>query len=98
MTNYTGQLFGGNWTEEKLDILKKYLNAYNTALKNQPFKRIYIDAFAGTGYRQQRKKQYGFDLFAEEKQEESAQFLKGSAKLALEASPPFHKYIFIESD
>ena len=65
MANLTGQLFGGRWTEEKLEILRKYLQAYNTALKNQPFKRVYIDAFAGTGYRKQRKEQYGFDLFSE---------------------------------
>jgi three-Cys-motif partner protein len=98
MANYTKQLFGGSWTEKKLEILEKYLKGYNTALKNQPFKRVYIDAFAGTGYRQQRKKQYGFDLFIEEKQDESEQFLRGSAKLALEVEPAFHKYIFIESD
>ena len=30
-------LFGGDWTEQKLDILSDYLCAYNTALKNQPF-------------------------------------------------------------
>lgn len=99
MVNFTEQLFGGSWTEKKLEILKKYLNAYNTALKKQPFKRVYIDAFAGTGYRQQRKSQYDFiDLFEDFEQEESRQFLKGSAKLALEANPPFNRYIFIESD
>ena len=27
---------------------------YNAALKNQPFTREYIDAFAGTGYREVR--------------------------------------------
>ena len=95
----TGQLFGGSWTEEKLKILKGYLDAYNKALKNQPFKRVYIDAFAGTGYRQQRKKQYKIKAFFKElEQEESNKFLKGSAKLALEAKPSFHRYIFIESD
>ena len=41
--------FGGHWTVEKLNILEKYLNAYTNALKNQPFKLLYIDAFAGTG-------------------------------------------------
>ena len=41
--------FGGPWTEEKLAILKKYLDTYTTVLKNQPFRLIYIDAFAGTG-------------------------------------------------
>ena len=99
MTNFTGQLFGGSWTEKKLKILKKYLDAYNKALKNQPFERVYIDAFAGTGYRQKRKNQYNIQsLFEELEQDKSKQFLKGSAKLALEASPSFHRYIFIESD
>jgi len=99
MTDLTRQLFGGSWTDKKLEILKNYLNSYNTALKNQPFKRVYIDAFAGTGYRQQRKLQYSVpDIFEELGQGESEQFLKGSAALALEANPPFDKYIFIESD
>jgi three-Cys-motif partner protein len=99
MADFTGQLFGGSWTEQKLDILKKYLDAYNTALKNKPFKRVYIDAFAGTGYRQQRKKEYEVKGFFEEfEQDESKEFLKGSAKLALESKPAFHRYIFIESD
>ena len=41
--------FGGNWTEEKLDILAKYLDAYTTALKNKQFRLVYLDAFAGAG-------------------------------------------------
>jgi len=99
MTNFTGQLFGGGWTEKKLEILRKYLESYNKALKNQPFERVYIDAFAGTGYRQQRERQYNIELVFEElEQDESKEFLKGSAKLALEANPSFHRYIFIESD
>lgn len=46
--------FGGNWTLIKLDALERYLVAFNTALQDKPkptsrFRRIYIDAFAGTG-------------------------------------------------
>ena len=41
--------YGGPWTREKLNILEKYLNAYTKALKDQPFKLMYIDAFAGNG-------------------------------------------------
>ena len=97
--NTTGLLFGGGWTEQKLTILAEYLSAYNTALKNQPFTRVYVDAFAGTGYREKRKKQFGiFDIFEESQQDEPQQFLKGSAKRALEVEPPFHKYVFVESD
>src|SRR5690348_13935074 len=43
--------FGGDWTSKKLAVVEKYLSAYLDALKNQPFKTAYIDAFAGTGYR-----------------------------------------------
>jgi three-Cys-motif partner protein len=47
--------FGGDWTREKLERVKAYLDAYMTALKNQRFKLGYIDAFAGTGYINQRE-------------------------------------------
>ena len=93
------QLFGGDWTQRKLDILSGYLGRYNTALKNTPFTRVYVDAFAGTGYRQQRQDQFQLhSLFEEVSQDESQRFLKGSAKRALEATPPFNRYVFVESD
>jgi len=38
----------GPWAAEKLDALEAYLNFYTTALKNQRFKRVFIDAFAGS--------------------------------------------------
>ena len=41
--------FGGPWTQEKLEILRRYLDAYTTALKNEPFTLTYVDAFAGEG-------------------------------------------------
>ena len=46
--------FGGDWTIDKLEILRRYLDAYTTALKEQPskerpFNLIYVDAFAGAG-------------------------------------------------
>ena len=43
--------FGGDWTTAKLEVLKGYLEAYTHALKNTTFRTGYIDAFAGTGYR-----------------------------------------------
>ena len=45
----TSPRFGGPWTEQKLGILRAYLDAYTTALKNQPFTLIYVDGFAGAG-------------------------------------------------
>ena len=48
-TRKSGSHFGGEWTEEKLTIIKKYLSFYVNALKNIKCKKIYIDAFAGSG-------------------------------------------------
>jgi three-Cys-motif partner protein len=100
----TPHLFGGNWTDEKLERVRRYLVAYTTALKNQPFRIAYIDAFAGTGYRAQPKRHnpntvsqnsiFGFS--SELAEEESQQFLDGSARIALQVEPRFDKYIFIE--
>ena len=46
------QLFGGNWSVDKLERVRKYLSAYTTILSNHKdkYKFAYIDAFAGTGY------------------------------------------------
>lgn len=46
--------FGGPWTVEKLNILERYLDAYTTALEDQWFKLVYVDAFAGSGQVQLR--------------------------------------------
>lgn len=83
-----GEGFGGSWTKEKLDILQRYLNAYTTALKNQPFQLWYIDAFAGTGDVQLRASEDGTE-----------EFLAGSARRALEVrDQPFDRLIFIEEN
>lgn len=80
--------FGGPWTEEKLAILKKYLDAYTTALKNQPFRLIYIDAFAGTG-----------EVELTSADEEKKEFIEGSAKIAVDVdNKPFDEYIFVEKN
>ena len=79
----TKQKFGGAWTVEKLNVFSDYLDFYLTALKNQPFKLLYIDAFAGTG-----KIKIG--------EEENYEVIDGSAKLALQASGMFAEYILIE--
>lgn len=80
--------FGGPWTEEKLAILKEYLDAYTTALKNQPFRLIYIDAFAGTG-----------EVELTSVDEGKKEFIEGSAKIAVDVDDkPFDEYIFVEKD
>ena len=48
-------VFGGDWTEDKLTRLSKYLNAYRRIFTTNPnasfLKTRYVDAFAGTGSR-----------------------------------------------
>jgi len=87
------QMFGGGWTEQKLDMLRRYLAAYVTALKNQPFDLLYIDAFAGTGYREIRgDRRKRAPLFAELAAQESQEFLNGSTRIALQVTPPIRRY------
>ena len=84
MTNENGQGFGGEWTKQKLDILERYLGFYTTALKNQNFELLYIDAFAGMG---------GITY----NDEDAKQFIEGSVRRALKVTDrPFDKFIFVE--
>ena len=92
------QRFGGDWTERKLDCLGDYLAAYTKALKKQTFDLVYIDAFAGTGYRE-LKKGTGSDrgvLLPELADSESARFLDGSVRRSLMVEPCFDWYVFVE--
>ena len=81
--------FGGDWTEQKLNLLRKYLPAYNKVFEGNPkgqyFTRWYIDAFAGTG-----------DRIASESEAEREKIRDGSARIALSTNPPFQKFLFIE--
>jgi len=77
------QRFGGDWTLIKLGILGEYLRAFTTALKNQPFRLVYIDAFAGTG-------RCKVNTSSGERE------VDGSARIALRVNPPFDQFVFIE--
>jgi three-Cys-motif partner protein len=93
------QSFGGDWTEDKLDRLTAYLAAYMQAMKNQPYRKIYVDAFASTGYRATgSKKSPQQQLLMELGEPEAQGFLKGSASRALDIQPGFDEYLFIEKD
>lgn len=74
--------FGAEHTKEKLQALQDYLPAYTTALGRR-FTLHYIDAFAGTGECVIRIA--GQDLT-----------VPGSASIAIDCKPPFHKMVFIE--
>jgi len=78
--------FGGAWTKEKLEILERYLNAYTTALKEQQFKLMYIDAFAGDG-----------KIPLRDNDTDEISFLSGSAERAAQVSDKqFDRLVFIE--
>ncbi len=93
MTNQVAEpraRYGGHWTIEKLNILERYLNAYTTALKNTPFKLMYIDAFAGTGQ---------LELSSNEDLVDVRGFVSGSAERAIKIdNKPFDKLIFVEKE
>lgn len=74
--------FGGEHTQEKLQALRDYLPAYTTALGKR-FTLYYIDAFAGTG-------ECDITVAGRELR------VPGSASIAIDCKPPFHKMVFIE--
>ncbi len=88
MTTDSSQ-FGGKWTKEKLKILENYLDSYTTALKNQSFDLVYIDAFAGDG----------FINTVSDAESDTKEFLEGSVLRALKINDkPFDQLVLIEKN
>lgn len=94
--------FGGSWTETKLACVEEYLTQWAKVLKNQRWRRRYIDAFSGSGRWESHQKpkadfvpifENGFDIDALREQE---QVLDGSARRAITVEPPFHRIDLIE--
>lgn len=85
------QKFGGIHTDEKLNKLEHYLKSYSTALKNQKFRLIFFDAFAGTG-----DIQIGDEAPLLQQGEEYEPFIRGSAHRALRLGAVFDQYVFVE--
>jgi three-Cys-motif partner protein len=76
----------GKWSEDKLRLLGKYLNAYTNIMKGQTWCRNgyhYIDAFAGSG---------------KPKAKDEERYIDGSPIVALKIKHPFKSYIFIEKE
>jgi len=102
--NSKSHRFGGDWTKAKLGVIASYLTSYTTALRNKPskerpFVKGYIDAFAGTGYREAHKDDSAAresSLFPDLAADEPQALLDGSARLALKTRPRFDRYVFIE--
>ncbi len=102
----TSHRFGGRWTEEKLNRLKKYLSAYTTIFKANEratyFRITFVDAFARTGYRMASRdgnQVVAASLLDDVYEDAEAQsFQKGSAHIAIETEPSFDHYLFIEKN
>ena len=96
--------FGGDWTSEKLERVRKYLHAYMQIFSKNERARflttVYVDAFAGTGYISPKPKSVDEELglFPELTEQETQTFLKGSAQIALEIEPNFDYFIFVERE
>ena len=71
----------GYWSELKLEIIAKYGSAYTNAFRNQKLKKYYIDAFCGSGVHVSK---------------ETGDEVAGSPARALQVSPPFDGYYFID--
>jgi three-Cys-motif partner protein len=71
----------GEWSEIKLEILNKYAHAYTTILSKKQLRFIYIDGFAGAGQHLSRR---------------TGDVVQGSPQIALNISPPFHEYHFVD--
>ena len=80
--------FGGNWTEQKIEMVVDYAKAYLTIMNKYPqFKTLYFDGFAGSG-----------DIFKDDKVD--IEIIKGTAVRILEINYPrsFDMYYFVEKD
>ncbi|MEM9237246.1 MAG: three-Cys-motif partner protein TcmP [Verrucomicrobiota bacterium] len=88
--------FGGPWSGQKLDALRRYLTSYTTALSNKSFKLAYIDAFAGAGVQERDGSEDAW--FSEEFAAEEERYRSGSPLIALETDPAFDAFIFIEQN
>jgi three-Cys-motif partner protein len=98
-------VWGGKWTEHKLNAFEKYVNAYLTIMnkhrdKNR-WKLIYFDAFAGSGSGYSKQKAFDSRPFPESLGIEEADLTvyKGAAeRVVCIKQRGFDYYYFIETD
>lgn len=83
--------FGGNWTENKIEILVEYAKAYLTIMnkyaKPSGWKLMYFDGFAGSG------------LIVKEKNDHRREIVGAARRIIeIEEPMPFDEYYFVEMD
>jgi len=72
----------GSWAADKLDYLARYINVFETSMRNKWTVRYYIDLLSGPGKNRVR---------------ESGEVLLGSPLIALTTQHPFTHYIFVDN-
>jgi three-Cys-motif partner protein len=94
----------GPWARDKLDALARYLDFYTKVMKNQPWRTLYLDAYAGGGRAivrtGDRPPPRGADLFydAPPIDIEVRELIDGSPRIALGVTYPFDRYVLVDSD
>ena len=84
-------IFGGSWTDQKLEIVVEYTKAYLKIMKSRRYwKLLYFDGFAGSGKIKKEK-------ISEKK---SVKIIEGAAKriLAIDDPRSFDWYYFVEKN
>ena len=71
----------GNWSELKLEILKKYASAYTAILTKKGLHPSYVEGFAGAGHHVSKR---------------SKERIPGSPQNALNIQPPFEDYHLVD--
>jgi three-Cys-motif partner protein len=96
-------VFGGDWTNDKLERVRRYLCEYTKIFKRNArasyLTTLYVDAFAGTGERadsSSRRTNVTPSLLDEDDDADAVALQKGSARIALEVEPRFDGFLFIE--
>lgn len=97
--------FGGNWTENKIDILIEYAKAYLVIMnkytsKYQNWRLMYFDGFAGSGLILNKQKSDDGQNLLLETEDEIQDIIVGAAKRILSIVEPrsFDEYYFVEKD
>lgn len=73
----------GQWSELKIEIIRKYAHAFTTILLKYRFRPIYVDGFAGAGKHISRT---------------SGEEIDGSPAVALSVEPPFSELHLVDLD
>ena len=73
----------GQWAAEKLDYLRRYIDVFETSMRNKWSQRNYIDLLAGPG---------------KNKVKETNEILLGSPLLAVTTKYPFTTYYFVDNN